>query len=75
MDYSTADDKFRFYLCVERNRSNFYECAQVSMNEAIKEAAENYRSVVVPVNKRLPKFVDYIYINNALKPTFYVHTK
>jgi hypothetical protein len=66
------DDEFRFYICVERkNRMNSYECTQVKYIEALtRDQAEGQRIITVPISKRVPRIIDFMYINNALKPTF-----
>lgn len=64
------DDAFRFYLCVEdQNRMNRYECTQVTA-DVLRHSAKEKRSIVVPISKNLPKIIDFMFINNALKPTF-----
>jgi len=64
------DDTFRFYLCVEdQNRMNRYECTQVKA-DVVRVNAKEKRSIVVPISQKFPKIVDFMFINNALKPTF-----
>jgi hypothetical protein len=73
MNLSKADTNYRFYLCVEQNTQfNHYECVQVPESKAIKGGVETPRSIVVPINKHFPKVLDFMFINNALKPSFYV---
>ena len=78
---SNHDADFRFYVCTERqDRQNTYECGRVSLDAATALALERetkshtdvIRTVVVPINKHIPAVFDYMYINSALKPSFYI---
>lgn len=78
---SKHDADFRFYVCTERqDRQNIYECAQVSFDVAAalastretKSRTDVIRTVVIPINKHVPSVFDFMYINSALKPSFYV---
>jgi hypothetical protein len=74
MDFSDPVDKYRFYLCLEHKAFNNYECTLGDAKQArefeIRAEVTNLRNTIVPIDKRFPKMLDFILINNALKPTF-----
>jgi hypothetical protein len=74
LDFNDPADKYRFYLCVEVHNFNRYECTLGDAKQArefeIRAETCNMRSIIVPVDKRVPKMVDFMFINTALKPTF-----
>lgn len=74
MNFSDPADKYRFYLCVERYGTNKYECtlgdAKQTREFEIRAKVTNLRNIIVPIDKRVPKVLDFMFINNALKPTF-----
>jgi len=73
MDLEKADNKYRFYVCVEHKlKKNHYECAQMAAETALKQAVENERYFLIPVSKHFPQVIDFMFINNALKPSFHV---
>lgn len=71
MNFTDPADKYRFYVCVERkNILNSYECILGDVKTVNDVIIAVDRSILVPVDKRLPKVFDFMLINNALKPTF-----
>ena len=74
MDFSDPADKYRFYLCLERRAFNHYECTLGDVKQArefeIRTSETNLRSAIIPIDKRIPKVLDFMFVNNALKPTF-----
>ena len=68
LDFSDPADKYRFYTCVEHDGFNKYVCTLGDAKQT--REAEGRRVIIVPIDKRVPKVLDFMFINNALKPTF-----
>ena len=66
------DNRYRWYCCKEDNEStNHWICQQIDAREAINTKKEK-RELYIPIVKRVPQACDFLFINNALKPTFEV---
>jgi hypothetical protein len=67
--WPSTGDKHRWYLCKESVNVGHWICES---SPPLTAENMNGRTIVVPVPQWLPSAVDFMFINNALKPKFTV---